>query len=352
MTDPNQPRQPKDMKGLLRFCVEATKNEDAPDLSDPEKILNDMDPEKRKWLEEALNSMSVDIVEQLVNGIKILNSNAPVDEKEEVLDLLEDWLGNIDMAVNFHKVGGFTSLRKCLKSSSPGLRSGASNLIAEISQNNPYCQDKFIEEHFLELLLNQVDTDSDEMCQVKAMYAISCISREHPKALTKLGSLDGWSVLLRAIQRDNVKLTTKGCYFLTSAVTVSDSVAQHLLEMGMITQLAGILHTDFGPHHEHVLAALRSLMVRLPAAKEQARSPSLGLESLLLHRRTELRGQDEFLECVEHCEALLHHLAPEFVPTEEWQEVEEWQGVPPGCHVKVDLQSGKKLARVEVATDR
>ena len=50
MTDPNQPRQPKDMKGLLRFCVEATKNEDAPDLSDPEKILNDMDPEKRKTL--------------------------------------------------------------------------------------------------------------------------------------------------------------------------------------------------------------------------------------------------------------------------------------------------------------
>merc|ERR1712107_685465 len=75
MTDPNQPRQPKDMKGLLRFCVEATKNEDAPDLSDPEKILNDMDPEKRKWLEEALNSMSVDIVEQLVNGIKILKIN-------------------------------------------------------------------------------------------------------------------------------------------------------------------------------------------------------------------------------------------------------------------------------------
>jgi len=352
MADPNQPRQPKDMKGLLRFCVEATKNEDVPDLSDPEKILNDMDPMRRNWLEEALNSMSVDIVEQLVNGIKILNSNAPIDEKEEVLDLLEDWLGNIDMAINFHKVGGFSSLRSCLQSPSPGLRSGASNLIAEISQNNPYCQDKFIEEQFLELLLYQVDTDSDDTCQVKAMYAISCISREHPKALTKLSSLDGWSVLLRAIQRDNVKLTTKGCYFLTSAVTVSESVAQHLLEMGMITQLAGILHMNFGPHHEHVLAALRSLVTRLPEAKDQARSPSLGLESLLLLRRTELRGQEEFLECVEHCEALLQLLAPEFVATDEWQEVQEWQGVPPGCHVKVDLQTGKKTARLETQTDR
>ena len=140
MTGDHQPRQPKDMKGLLKFCFEATKSEDAPDISDPEKILSEMDPEHRRWLEEALSSMSVDIVQQLTNGIKILNSGAGDEEKEEVLDQLEDWLGNIDMAVNFHKVGGFSCLRKCLASSSPGVRAGACNLIAEISQNNPYCQ--------------------------------------------------------------------------------------------------------------------------------------------------------------------------------------------------------------------
>ena len=125
---------------MLKFCFEATKSEDAPDISDPEKILSEMDPEHRRWLEEALSSMSVDIVQQLTNGIKILNSGAGDEEKEEVLDQLEDWLGNIDMAVNFHKVGGFSCLRKCLASSSPGVRAGACNLIAEISQNNPYCQ--------------------------------------------------------------------------------------------------------------------------------------------------------------------------------------------------------------------
>ena len=64
------------MKGLLKFCFEATKGEDAPDISDPEKVLNDMEPQRRRWLEEALGSMSVDIVQQLTNGIKILNSEA------------------------------------------------------------------------------------------------------------------------------------------------------------------------------------------------------------------------------------------------------------------------------------
>ena len=75
-------------------------------------------PQRRRWLEEALGSMSVDIVQQLTNGIKILNSEAEDEVKEEVLDQLEDWLGNIDMAVNFHKVGGLPSLERCLASSS------------------------------------------------------------------------------------------------------------------------------------------------------------------------------------------------------------------------------------------
>ena len=344
----DQPRQPKDMKGLLKFCLEATKAEDAPDISDPEKILHDMEPEQKKWLEEALSSMSVDIVQQLTNGIRILNSEAEDEEKEEVLDLLEDWLGSIDMAINFHKIGGFSCLRKCLQSSSPGVRAGACHLMAEISQNNTYCQEKFVNEGFIQLLLQQLDSDSDSQCQVKALYAISCIARDSPETLTKLGDSDGWSVVLRAVQRDNVKLVTKGCFFITASVVASSLAARQMLDMGMVTQLAGLLAQEFSPHHEQVLAALRALMNSFQEAKEQAKEA--GLERLLLQRREELRGQEEFEESVEHCEKILQLLAPEFLPTGEWQEVQEWQGVPPGLHVKVDLESGRKMARREEAS--
>ena len=344
----DQPRQPKDMKGLLKFCFEATKAEDAPDISDPEKILHDMEPEQKKWLEEALSSMSVDIVQQLTNGIRILNSEAEDEEKEEVLDLLEDWLGSIDMAINFHKIGGFSCLRKCLQSSSPGVRAGACHLMAEISQNNAYCQEKFVNEGFIQLLLQQLDSDSDSQCQVKALYAISCIARDSPETLTKLGDSDGWSVVLRAVQRDNVKLVTKGCFFITASVVASSLAARQMLDMGMVTQLAGLLAQEFSPHHEQVLAALRALMNSFQEAKEQAKEA--GLERLLLQRREELRGQEEFEESVEHCEKILQLLAPEFLPTGEWQEVQEWQGVPPGLHVKVDLESGRKMARREEAS--
>ena len=71
---------------------------------------------------------------------------------------------------------------------------------------------------------------------------------------------------------------------------------------------------------------------------------------VLLARRRELDGREEHLESAEHCEALLRLLAPDFVPTEAWQEMQERQAVPPGCHVKVDLQTGKKMARREEQT--
>merc|ERR1712117_539515 len=43
-----QPRQPKDLQGLLKFCMEATANEDAPAVpGDPAARLAAMEPEGR-----------------------------------------------------------------------------------------------------------------------------------------------------------------------------------------------------------------------------------------------------------------------------------------------------------------
>ena len=54
------PRQPRDFEGLLKFCMEATKAEDAP--NDPDAALRAMDTERRQWLEQAMQSMSVDVI--------------------------------------------------------------------------------------------------------------------------------------------------------------------------------------------------------------------------------------------------------------------------------------------------
>lgn len=341
------------MKGLLKFCLEATKGEDAPDISDPEAVLQSMEADKRKWLEEALSSMAVDVVEQLSNAIKILNSDsADLDEKEEVLDCLEDWICNIDMAVNFHKIGGFSSLLRCLQCPHPSLRSGASHLIAEISQNNPYCQEKFLADGFLQLLLTQLDEDEEEHCQVKALYALSCIARDDPACLEKISQLDGWSVLLRAIQKDSVKLRTKAGFFIRSAAMVCQKVTQQMVEMGLVIQLVFILQQKFESYHEHIISALSSLITRSPVAREEALAENLNLETLLISRLEVLGGNEEHMEYSEQCRGILTVISPEFIPSSEWREVGEWQGVPPGCQVRLDLSTGKKMARREENMDR
>ncbi len=121
--DPEQPRQPKDLDGLLKFCMEATRNEDAP--PNYENVLAAMDPERRQWLETALSSMSVDVVDQLAKSIKILldpcvsdpnASEADIEHVEYAFDCMGEWIDDLDMANNFHKIGGFEALHNCLSS--------------------------------------------------------------------------------------------------------------------------------------------------------------------------------------------------------------------------------------------
>lgn len=40
-----------------------------------------------------------------------------------------------------------------------------------------------------------------------------------------------------------------------------------------------------------------------------------------------------------------------FVPTHEWQEIREGQGIPAGLHVRIDMQTGKKEAKLMEKTD-
>ena len=135
--DPNQPRAPRDMQGLLKFCIEATKGEDAPE--DPNATLESMDPTRRQWLEQALSSMSVDVIKELAEGIKILNtaknpniSQEDIEKVEYAFECISDWVDQIDMANNFHKIGGFESLKTCLKSDYASIRSASANAIGKI----------------------------------------------------------------------------------------------------------------------------------------------------------------------------------------------------------------------------
>lgn len=55
-----------------------------------------------------------------------------------------------------------------------GVRWRAGQLIATITQNNPYCQQQVLKEDVLPILLKMLENDSCVEARIKALYAISC----------------------------------------------------------------------------------------------------------------------------------------------------------------------------------
>ena len=303
-----QPRAPKDMQGLLKFCLEATKGEDA--LDDPNDTLEAMDPTRREWLEHSLSSMSVDVIKELTESMKILNSAKNPNATEEDIEKIEyafecigDWVDQIDMANNFHKIGGFECLKTCLKSNHASIRSASANAIAELSQNNLYCQENFVKDNFLPLLLDLIT--NDHQCQVKAMYAISCIIRECPLAQEKfLNDYNGPSVIMNATmtsggdQEINEKLRIKGSFFISSLCQENEIAKEAFIEMGLGRQILTLMQIDeHSQSHEHMARALLVFLKDNDKVKnELVTSSELKLKEFLQSRMKMIQGHEEFEE--------------------------------------------------------
>lgn len=203
-------------QGLLRFAVEATRSEDAPPQA---ANMAPMDPERRRFLEEALNSMTVNVVHQLEAAGRVLtNAESTEEEQNQALECLLDYADNIDTANDFCKIGGLEIVLPLLDSTHPfdSVQSNAASLIAELSQNNPFCQAKMHELNALSKLLPLL-TKAD-IC-LNAIRAISSLSRNYEPIAASFIDMGGLECLLGCLQFDNCKLKIQSTFLLSSLCT-------------------------------------------------------------------------------------------------------------------------------------
>ncbi|KAH3884552.1 hsp70-binding protein 1-like isoform X2 [Dreissena polymorpha] len=302
--DPNDNRSqrlPKDMKGLLKFCAQTADTEKKEDV-----VFQPMDPERKAWLHEALNSMSVSHVEEMRKSISIIQDNdSDADDKIEALESLINWCDSIDFAMDFHKIGGFTIFLLCLEHVEPELRWQCLNLIATLTQNNPYCQAAVLQAGLLPTLLAMLDTDTDPTVRTKALYAISCLTRDSQDALDQFISQDGFSVVMRAMQADVEKLKIKSAFMLSSIFTDNNTCKDILCDMGMIDQLVGHLSEEHSLFHEHVLSAILTVIRNHPRSLRECQKAELNLVTLLEQKLRDLKGIEEFQEEYQYVQELL-----------------------------------------------
>lgn len=136
--------------------------------------------QKKAFLNEALSSLTVNVIEEMQKAVQTLSNvndlRAEDDssEYENALERMADLVDNIDIANDFYKIGGFAIFQPCLNSSHSNIRWRIADIIAELAQNNPFCQNKLLEAGVFPVLLSIIDTDPSEQTRVKALYAVSC----------------------------------------------------------------------------------------------------------------------------------------------------------------------------------
>nr|CAG4640403.1 EOG090X0EEI [Daphnia pulex] len=298
------PRQPRDMQGLLRFAIEGTAAEDR-------TTTTSMSEERRRWLEEALRGLSVDVVAEISKSLNILNPDrveSPEEdpqEMEEALEMITDFADSMDTANDFHKIGGFFILIPCLNSPHDGVRWRCCQLIGTLTQNNPYCQQHVLNEDLLPILLKMLENDDCEEARIKALYAISCLTRECAEAQDAFVHCDGFSSLLRALQSSLGKLKIKASFLLTCLCNENPSFKDTLCNMGFVEQFVALLQRDHDSTHEHLLAALLALTQCHPPSIEECRRSEFLFREFLDNRIELIGDRDECLEEAEYCRTLL-----------------------------------------------
>uniref|UniRef100_A0A8D1QEZ5 Hsp70-binding protein 1 n=1 Tax=Sus scrofa TaxID=9823 RepID=A0A8D1QEZ5_PIG len=307
------PPPPRNLQGLLQMAITAGSEE-------PDPPPEPMSEERRQWLQEAMSAAfrgQREEVEQMKNCLRVLSQPTPSSageaelaadqqEREGALELLADLCENMDNAADFCQLSGMHLLvGRYLEAGPAGLRWRAAQLIGTCSQNVAAIQEQVLGLGALRKLLRLLDRDPCDSVRVKALFAISCLVREQEAGLLQFLRLDGFSVLMRAMQQQVQKLKVKSAFLLQNLLVGHPEHKGTLCSMGMVQQLVALVRTEHSPFHEHVLGALCSLVTDFPQGVRECREPELGLEELLRHRCQLLQQREEYQEELEFCEKLL-----------------------------------------------
>ncbi|CAG9864335.1 unnamed protein product [Phyllotreta striolata] len=306
----SQPRQPTNLQGLLRFSMDVCKSEEA-----PHEFLYNMDEEKKKFLEGALSSMTLNVVEVLQKQIKLLRGIERMKDDDlsgylNALDIILDYVDNLDTANDFHKIGGFLILNPCLRCRDGKIRATTCELIGVLSQNNPYCQNVMIQNGFVTTLLGIIEKDLDVQVIVKAILALGGIIRENKEGISDFLQHEGLRTLHESLRVKNDNVIIKICFLLSSLCRSRAQLKGDMVKLGYVDQLLKLLVTERCSYHEHVLSLLVTLLENNKEAVKECEKFNYNVKDVLQRYMQGIRNKD-CLDEEEYCRQILHMINAE-----------------------------------------
>lgn len=314
----DQPEQPKitSMQNLLQVAVQ---HQQPGIAADEQRSFEQMSSDRREFLEKAIKEITVDHVEVLRKAIQKLNdlivklnSKSPLTEQEtdEYCQLLEEDLvenvSNIDFANDFYKLGGFQSLTELIDCEVATFKVPTMNLIAELVQNNDYCQKAAYELNYLSKFNQLIQNESNQSIVLKTIYALSCLLRGNEQILDEfLRSDENVRSLLNAMLNfsTNEKIVFKISFLINSICGLKPDLYDTLARLDFVQLAIKLMKENLERTHEYLLA----ILVGLAENNEQAKNDCVrcDLKSIVQEKIKLLANKDEFLEEVAYCKGLV-----------------------------------------------
>lgn len=290
--------------------MDATRAEDAPNPS----RFEEMDPERRQFLEEALRSLTVNVVEQLEISVKtIMNEDSSEDGVLNALEVISDYVQDIDAANDFFKVGGFCILNPCLSSPHSTVKSASLRLVRDLAQNNPFCQEKLLEHGTLNQLIDRLSDPADQVA-CDAMSAVSAIVRAFEPGLQAFLDIGGLECMLGCLEDESrVKLQIRVAFLISTITAENPQLVSRFVQLNAIERLATHLEVPTLDQLEDQNKAMKtenflSALSALTAAEEgasRAQFSTVNLADKLERIIKSVAGREEFQEVTDFAGQIL-----------------------------------------------
>ncbi|XP_075158396.1 uncharacterized protein LOC142231646 [Haematobia irritans] len=246
----------KTLKDLLKFAIKYQTDDVKSD--GPPMVL---DEERKQFLENVLKSMTVDVTEELIKALHILEDSATSkDDKVEALNVIRDYIDNLDFANNFVKIGGSSVLIRCIKDDDQVVRTNAINVLAELSQNNPFCQQHFVDTKIMELLVPYLKETNDQVV-ASTLYALSSLMQNFEPATCEFAKTEGITNVLYCLGNQCSRVFVKACFLISSISSQFPIIRDQFVCCSAFQILAKNLEcvSDFDVKAEALLLALSTL---------------------------------------------------------------------------------------------
>lgn len=248
--------------------------------------------------------MTVDVVKQLEQATRQLTSET-TSEPEQVcaIDTIVDYVDNMDNANDFCKIGGLSIILPCLSSKYAKVRSGAASLVAELAQNNPYCQQQLLDASTLPKL---IDLLSEPNTATYSIHAISCMVRNYEPALAAFIDIGGLECLLGCLQKtDEEKLIIRSLFLLSAICSEFPPVRDELIKLKAVEQIIATLRptAEYDVRLETTLSAL-CLFTENPDAVARCHDSELNFRETIEEILKVTKDKPECQETIEYCNTL------------------------------------------------